>query len=170
MPHGDLELSSMIEGLKEFSDQFNGSLITETMLIRGMNDGEKVIGGTANLIRELSPKIAYLTVPIRPPSESSVEIPSDDSILKAAAAFTSMGIRTVPLTEREVGDFTFTGYLEGDILAITSVHPMREDSIRNMVARSGEGWKTVIALIDSGKLTVEEYLGDRFYRRDLDGT
>jgi len=164
-PHRALELQGILDGLREFSRTFRGSLITETMLVKGVNDSEDTLGGTTDLIVELDPRIAYITVPIRPPSEGWVEMPSEGAVQRAIELFVSKGIRTVPLTEKEYGDFTYTGDVERDIMAITSVHPMREDSIMDMLNRSGESWDIVEGLVSNEKITVSEYEGVRFYRR-----
>jgi len=164
-PHGHLALKDIKEGVLDFSDRIEGSLITETMLVSGVNDMIDPIDATAEFICELDPNIAYITVPIRPPSENWVEIPSDEHILKVIERFTSRKIRTVPLTEKEYGDFTYTGDVKSDILAITSVHPMREESVMEMLERSGDEWGMIEDMIDKGNLTKREYGGIRFYRR-----
>jgi wyosine [tRNA(Phe)-imidazoG37] synthetase (radical SAM superfamily) len=167
-PHGSMGLEGILEGLNELSDRFKGSLITETMLMKGINDVAESVKETADFIREIDPRIAYLTVPIRPPSENWVEIPPDDTILKVIGEFTSRKIRTIPLTDREYGDFTYTGDVKSDILAITSVHPMREDSMKEMLHRSGDEWDVVEELVGSGKLLVTGYQGINFYRRKFE--
>jgi len=167
-PHGLLTFNDIKQGLREFSDQTEGSLITETMLVNGINDIPDSVKGTAEFIRELDPRIAYITVPIRPPSEDWVGIPPDDTILKVIKEFTVRKIRTVPLTDKEYGDFTYTGDVKKDILAITSVHPMREDSVKEMLHRSGDEWDVVEELVGSGKLLVTGYQGINFYRRKFE--
>ncbi len=167
-PHGSLGLKGILEGLNELTYRFKGSLITETMLMKGINDVAESVKETADFIREIDPRIAYITVPIRPPSEDWVEIPLEDTILKVIREFTSRNIRTVPLTDKEYGDFTYTGDVKSDILAITSVHPMREDSVKEMLHRSGDEWDVVEELVGSGKLLGTSYQGINFYRRKFD--
>jgi len=164
-PHKGLFLRSIIEGSVEFSDTFPGSLITETMLIQGINDAPGTIADTARAIRDMGPRIAFLSVPIRPPAEAWASTPEEEMIVSAVREFSSFGLRTVPLTERELGTFTYTGDLSSDLLAITSVHPMREDSVLDLVERSGEGYGVVQKLLSSGEITVIEHHGTRFYRR-----
>lgn len=164
-PHKDLNFDGIMEGLRTFSDEFKGSLITETMLVKDLNDDEEILKETAEFIRELNPHIAYISLPIRPPSEKWVEMPGDDKIRSAMEIYSSEGLRTVCLSEREFGDFAYTGDVKRDILAITSVHPMREDSVEGILKRSGEGWDLVDELVRGGDLTVMEYDGIKFYRR-----
>ena len=63
--------------------------------------------------------------------------------------------------------FAATGDVEADLLDITSVHPMREDAVKELLEKSGKDWDTVEALIEKGVLTEMEYGGKRFYVRKL---
>jgi len=164
-PHGGLESDEIKEGLMEFSDRFEGSLITETMLVKGINDGGVSVDNTAEFIRGLDPNLAYITVPIRPPAEEWVKVPSDQTILKVIREYSSKNLRVVALTDKEYGDFTYTGDVRSDILAITSVHPMREDSVREMLDRSGSQWELIEKMVETGELSRREYEGISFYRR-----
>jgi wyosine [tRNA(Phe)-imidazoG37] synthetase (radical SAM superfamily) len=40
-PHGLLELQKIISGIKEFAFSFKGLLVTETMLVKGINDNKE---------------------------------------------------------------------------------------------------------------------------------
>jgi hypothetical protein len=61
----------------------------------------------------------------------------------------------------------FTGGISAaeDLLAITSVHPMRRQAVEALLANSGAGWSEVQALLDQGHLAETEYRGDTFYVR-----
>jgi wyosine [tRNA(Phe)-imidazoG37] synthetase (radical SAM superfamily) len=58
--------------------------------------------------------------------------------------------------------FAATGEVEADLLDITSVHPMREDAVQELLNKSGKGWDAVAALIGKGDLAEMEYGGKRF--------
>lgn len=38
LPHRDLSLDKILQGIREFARDFDGTLITDTMLIAGIND------------------------------------------------------------------------------------------------------------------------------------
>jgi hypothetical protein len=63
--------------------------------------------------------------------------------------------------------FTTTGNVEEDLLSITAVHPMREDAVDALLARSGAGWSEVRGLIERGLLVELKYKGHNFYMRKL---
>jgi hypothetical protein len=71
------------------------------------------------------------------------------------------------LTGYEGNAFGSTGDAERDLLCITAVHPMRRDAVDAFLARVGEDWSVVRALIDQGQLVEVSYKGQDFYIRKL---
>jgi len=63
--------------------------------------------------------------------------------------------------------FAFTGNVEEDLLSITSVHPMREDAVKDFLKKANAEWDVVKKLLKEGKLIELEYDGKRFYMRKL---
>ena len=54
-----------------------------------------------------------------------------------------------------------------DILSISPVHPMREEAVREVLARDRASWAVVEELLRAGKLVELEYGSRRFYLRKL---
>ena len=63
--------------------------------------------------------------------------------------------------------FAFTGNVEEDMLNITSVHPMREDAVIELLKKANVGWSKVDKLIAQGQLLEANYEGQKFYLRNL---
>ena len=55
------------------------------------------------------------------------------------------------------------------MLSITSVHPMREEGVRNLLSREGAEWETIERLIREEKLVELNYMGNKFYMRKIPG-
>jgi wyosine [tRNA(Phe)-imidazoG37] synthetase (radical SAM superfamily) len=81
-PHGALRLDAILDGALEFAG-FEGKLVTETMLVAGVNDGVEHLGKVADFLARLRPAAAYLSIPIRPPAEAWVRPPGEDIINQA---------------------------------------------------------------------------------------
>ncbi len=92
-----------------------------------MNDGAEEAEATAAFIRSLSPDTAYILVPTRPPAEGSVQKPEKKTIRAVYDTFLRNGLYSECMTENETDTFFFTDDVEGDILSISSVHPLRKD-------------------------------------------
>ena len=69
-PNPKLSLPDVLAGALTFSKAFKGTLVTETMLVRGINDHEANLKAKAEYLEQLNPAIAYIAIPTRPPSEN----------------------------------------------------------------------------------------------------
>jgi len=167
-PHRDFSLSKILDGMFTFKEKFAGELVTETMLIGAVNDNRNATNALIDFLLELKPDKSYLSIPIRPPAETGVTPPASES-LKEIINICNDRISCIEfLFETEVGDFISTGNIQEDILSITSVHPLREKALRDMIARSGESWKTVEDLLHANKLTSVFYRDENYFLRIFD--
>ena len=166
-PHGRLRLATILEGTLKFASFFQGRLVTETMLIAGLNDGEDQLEAVARFLARLRPAAAYLSIPTRPPAETWVRAPTDEVLNRAYQRLAVAVERVELLVGYEGNAFAATGKVEEDLLSITAVHPMRREAVEQVLARAGRDWSAVRQLIDQGKLVETRYAGQRFYMRKL---
>lgn len=170
-PHGEIQLSRVLDGIRSFAKTFAGKLVTETMLVEGINDDPLGLTELAGFLREVKPARAYLAVPTRPPAEEGVRGPDETSLNRAYQILSDQVGHVEFLIGYEGDAFFSTGEIEKEILGITAVHPMREDAVRAFLARAGSPWETVERLVGRGDLVRTEYNGRSFYiRRFAKGT
>ncbi|MFN2183858.1 MAG: radical SAM protein [Anaerolineae bacterium] len=164
-PHGNLDLPSILEGILAFARQYTGELVTETMLVAGVNDGEGHIKALAGFLARLQPDRAYLSIPTRPPAELWA-LPPDEQAVNRAYHILEKEVEQVEcLIGFEGTAFALTGDVEEDLLSITAVHPMREDAVSEFLARAGASWAVVQRLVAQDRLVKADYDGYRFYLR-----
>ena len=166
-PHGALKLKDILKGISIFSSMFKGILVTETMLINNINDNQNEIRKIASYLMEINPSIAYIAIPTRPPAEKWVKPAYEHSINKAYQMFNEKLDKVEYLLGYEGNAFAFTNNAEDDLLSITSVHPMREDAIKEFLLKSNSDAHLIKRLIIEGKLVETEYNGKKFYTRKL---
>jgi len=164
-PNRSLVLDDILEGMLEFSRNYQGRLVTETMLIRDVNDDLQSLESTADFLAKLQPETAYLSVPTRPPTESWAIPPNEDKIARAYHIFKSRLDRVELLVGYEGDSFAIAGDPATDILSIAAVHPIREDAALKLLEKAGSSWQVIEELIDQGRLAKTEYLGKKFYLR-----
>jgi wyosine [tRNA(Phe)-imidazoG37] synthetase (radical SAM superfamily) len=164
-PHRALRLAAIAEGQLEFAQAYQGELVTETMLVQGINDSDELLAEVAGHLARLSPSKAYLSIPIRPPAETWVHAPSAQTIHRAYRILADSVPAVEYLVDPEGDAFAFTGAVEEDLLGITAVHPMREDALRAFLARAGADWRLVEELIADQQLLELSHQGHRFYVR-----
>jgi wyosine [tRNA(Phe)-imidazoG37] synthetase (radical SAM superfamily) len=164
-PHRDLELGVILRGIREFAAEYAGALITETMLVAGLNDSPDALTATAEFLTGVVPRTAYLAVPIRPPTVAGTHGPDEAGLIRAHEIFSARLPGVELLTGHEVGHFAHTGDARQDLLAITAVHPMREAAVRQLLADSHADWMLIETLLAKGELKKIEYEGEQFYLR-----
>ena len=165
-PHGGLDHGTVLDGVREFSREYGGTLATETMLVDGFND-DREPGHVARFLGELDADISYVAIPTRPPAEASVKPASEEAVNRAYQVFSGVLGNVEYLIGYEGNAFASSGDFEKDLLSITAVHPMREEAVEALLRRDGSGWEEVERLIREEKLVELEYLGNRFYMRRI---
>jgi len=166
-PNRNLSLKDILNSMLKFKEIFKGKIITETMLVKDINDNNQHIRKVADFLGQLKPSRAYLSIPIRPPAENRVQSPSEEVINQDYHIFKEKVDQVECLIGYEGNAFAFTGEVEEDILSITSVHPMREDAMKDFLRRANSDWLLIERLIKQGKLVESEYEGYKFYIRKL---
>lgn len=168
-PQGMLNYQRHLDGMISFSKMFKGTLVTETMLVEGINDDEASIVKIAEQIAVVQPSVATLLVPTRPPAESNVKRPSIEAIRKAVAiirGISGVDVDCITGDEEEEG-FFFTENIADDILGIASVHPIREDIIDRLLEKRKANKSIITQLVQQGELVEYVYEGKKFYRRTM---
>ncbi|MVT13275.1 MAG: radical SAM protein [Euryarchaeota archaeon] len=166
-PHKCLDLNKILDGIKYFSSEYKGKLITETMVVGNIDyDFEKIgifLSGLNNLHK------AYLSIPTRPPAEEWVKKPEENVLNTGYQVFEKfLGEGRVEyLIGYEGEDFSITDNPEINLLSILSVHPMREDAVEKFLERSGNDYSLIEKLLNDGKIKVMEYYGKRYFMRRI---
>jgi len=166
-PHRTLELTTILDGMLEFAETYRGELVTETMLVEGVNDNDDQVREVAEFLTRLKPDTSYLSIPTRPPAEQWAEPPSEEVINRAYQILGKSVEQVEYLIGYEGNAFAFTAGVEEDLLSITAVHPMREEAVEDFLGRASADWSAIHRLIAQGQLIKTEYDGKSFYMRRL---
>ncbi|MGM0437886.1 MAG: radical SAM protein [Bacillota bacterium] len=164
-PHGKLDISKIQKGMKEFSKEFEGKFVTETMLVEGINDKREELEKVADFIAELDTDSSYVAIPTRPPAEEEVSGPKPEKINMAVQIFKERGIKTEYLIGYEGNEFSSTGDLKKDLLNITSVHPLKEEAVEELIKKCDSSWNEVEELINEEKIVKTSFKDENYYVR-----
>ncbi len=161
-----LSYDTYLKGISIFAREFKGTLVTETMMCKGTNDSSDNIDRVVNIVRELNPQTAYITVPTRPPAKVGITAPDDNELLYAYNRFTSAGLNAELLTGFEGDGVGQTGNVTEDILNITAVHPLRKETILKMLREKNVEFAVIEAMVAKGQLSILQFDGlDYFLRK-----
>ena len=164
--HPGLYLRTILDGIVKFAEVFKGQLVTETMLVKDVNDSEDHIRKTADFLARIEPSKAYLSIPTRPPAEEWVHPPREE-IINRAYQILSERVECEYLIGYEGAEFTTTGNVVADLLSTTAVHPMRKDAVEELLAKTGEDWSIIDGLVLQGDIVELEYEGHTFFMKRL---
>jgi wyosine [tRNA(Phe)-imidazoG37] synthetase (radical SAM superfamily) len=169
-PHGSLEHERVMDGIRKFCEEYDGKILTETMLVNTIDyqgEFEKI----AVFLKDLGIDKAYVAIPTRPPAEDWIHPPEESVINRAFQVFADeLGVDRVEyLIGYEGNEFASTGDPERDLLSITAVHPMRDEAVGELLARSASDWSIVDRLVHDKQLVELEYGDSTYYMRALPG-
>ncbi|MGD9870657.1 MAG: radical SAM protein [Thauera sp.] len=166
-PHGVLRLADVLGGIQHFAAEFDGQLVSETMLVAGLNDGAEDIAALGRFISAAPIERAYLAIPHRPPAVAAVRAPEERVVLRAFRTLAGQGVETELLTAYEGDAFASGSDLRAEILSISAVHPLRTSAIQALLENGGGSMALVDELLAAGELRRLEYAGEVFYLRRL---
>jgi wyosine [tRNA(Phe)-imidazoG37] synthetase (radical SAM superfamily) len=165
IPHKNLKLNIILEGMLTFAKEYQGILVTETMLVKNRNVSETAAHQIANFLKRLQPQTAYFLIPTRPPAISSISPPSEEEFNH----FYQIVRQKVPQSESITGSggnaYAATGNVVEDLLSITAVHPMPRAAVQELLNKNQSDWKIVEHLLSTKKLLETQYEGQTFYMR-----
>ncbi len=165
-PALSLNLNKILDGILQFKEIYKGTLVTETMLIDGMNDNEDELIKVAHFIVKADPEIAYLTIPTRPTPLANIHSPERTKTKNAYRIVKSIFNRTELLDEYEGNEFSISSETEESLISIMAVHPMRKDAVEKYLKKSNSNWNTVTKLIEEKKIKKLIYDGNTFYKKN----
>lgn len=128
-PHGSIGLEKSMEGLLEFSREYKGQLWIETMLIKDINDNLEFYRGLREILRDMNYHRLYINTPVRPPAESFVEEPSEESVELAMEVLGGISIN-------KLASDGFFSEVKDDYEAVINIikrHPMNQFEIRSFL-------------------------------------
>ena len=165
-PSVSLNLNKILNGILDFKENYKGTLVTETMLINGINDNEDELIKIAHFIVKVNPEIAYLTVPTRPTPLRNIHGPERVKTKNAYRIVKSIFNNTELLDEYEGNEFSISSETEESLISIMAVHPMRKDAVEKYLKKSNLNWKTLKKLVEEQKIKELDYDGYTFYKKN----
>lgn len=132
-PIGGLTFEDHIAGLATFRQEYTGKLWVEVMLIAGMNDTTEALQDIAGALEQIQPDAVHITLPVRPPAESTVQVPGPAGIARAVEILGSIArVVSPPAVEFEID---VNEDLNQAVLDIITRHPMSETELTKHLSR-----------------------------------
>lgn len=162
-PHPDLTFARLVRGMELFRRQFTGKLWVEVMLIRGLNDDEEALTQLASALQRVEPDAVHITLPDRPPSETWVEPPDAEGLMRATAILGDIAEVAHPAADAyDLGDNVSN---VDAVIDIITRHPMSHTQLmRTLQGGAPDAVEaTLDALVQSGRAQLVERHGTLFW-------
>ena len=162
-PYPGLSFESFLDGLISFSEEYQGNLWVEVMLVKDLNDTEDQLNKIASALQQIKPDEIHIMQPTRPPVETWVKPPSDDGLRRALDILGDTARVIHPASgSYDLGE---EKSIVDAVVGIVTRHPMREEelveTLKNLTA--GDVTVTLSTLAESDKLQVVERNGIRYW-------
>jgi len=162
-PYPGLSFESFLDGLIAFSEEYQGNLWVEVMLVKDFNDTENQLSKIASALQRIKPDEIHIMQPTRPPVETWVKPPSDDGLRRALDILGD----TARVIHPASGSYDLGGgkSIVKAVVGIVTRHPMREEELVKTLInlRPEDVTETLSTLAESDKLQVVERNGVRYW-------
>jgi wyosine [tRNA(Phe)-imidazoG37] synthetase (radical SAM superfamily) len=162
-PHPDITFERLLNGLVAFRREYRGRLWIETMLLHDLNDTEPALADLARALGRIEPDEVHINLPVRPPTETWVRSPDEES-LRRALAVVGYTAHIVPPVD---GTFDLSGdqSIVDAVVGIITRHPMRQEELEEALSKwtSGQVGQALAELEAGGRAKVVERNGIRYW-------
>jgi len=164
-PHGTLDLDEVFNGIHWFAQQYKGKLLTETMLVKGINDTPREAEAAATFVADLHPHTAYLALPLRPPAEDWVEAPDAETLMHIYEIFKHNIERVELMMDLPESNLAAGEDALGILVSTLAVHPLSQADIDTYLAKHGLASEALEDLVDKELIRRVTHKGTPFYVR-----
>lgn len=164
MPHKDLKLDKIIEGLKKFSDEFKGEIWLEVLFAKNINDSEKDLDALSDVINYIKPVQVQIGTVDRPPAYISAKRLSNQEMMDVysiLSAKSDVKIEIISAFSRESD--SFYDNIERSIIKMINIRPCSEKELMEVFNVSVDKLNdTLNKLFKEGKAFKHSFGGKEF--------
>lgn len=148
-----LHLSDIIESLVDFSHTYDGKLLIEVLLLKGINDSHPHLDKISNVVNRCKYDKVQLNTAFRPTAYSNVERLTDAELLAAAIYLQEKGVAVEPVENfTKHLNLNSEADLKGIILKLVNMRPCSELDLRQLFSSSDKLGHVIDELIKEKKI------------------
>lgn len=152
-----VNVEKIVEGMCEFREIYNKSLVLEVLFVKDLNDKPKEIELLYNAIKKINPNRVDIGTIDRPPAYD-VKPVSYETLESIANSFEGVNVN-IAYKNRPNAVQSFS---EDEISTLLQRRPLTMEDIENMFTK--ESQNILKSLVDSGKVNVVDSSGVKFYK------
>lgn len=162
-PHPSLKIEKVITGIDSFSQEFNGKVWLEIMVVKGINDSLEEIEKAAQVIEQMNLEKIQLNTVVRPPAEEFARPLTREDLNNIK---TVLGKKCEIIAEfKRATQKAYKRDVEKRILSMVKRRPVTlVDISHSLGLHRNEIIKYVEALEKKHQVKTEVHSGERYYR------
>lgn len=162
-PHPSLKIEKVITGIDSFSQEFNGKVWLEIMVVKGINDSLEEIEKTAQVIKQMNLEKIQLNTVVRPPAEEFARPLTREDLNNIK---TVLGKKCEIIAEfKRATQKAYKRDVEKRILSMVKRRPVTlVDISHSLGLHRNEIIKYVETLEKKHQVKTEVHSGERYYR------
>ena len=161
-PHQRLRYNLILDGIEKFSQSFYGELVTETTLIKNINDNKNEIEELGKFLNNIMHSKSYFMTPMYPTAEDYAVAPEKETLLSLAKVIKENVKDSVMLCCPEKEEFIATDDFENELLGLLQIHPVTEDAVAAF-AEANNKIEMLNNLLDNKIITSSQFNGKKYY-------
>jgi wyosine [tRNA(Phe)-imidazoG37] synthetase (radical SAM superfamily) len=153
-PAPDISIEKLVDGLRQFRDEYSGQIWLEVFLIEGMNTSDEQITALKRLIDQVRPDKVQLNSAVRPSAEKGIEPIGEDRL---AAIARRIGPNCEVVGAAPVGSVDrHTQHTRADVISMLKRRPCSlNDICAGLGIEPSEAMHYVNDLMDADVVTTE---------------
>ncbi len=162
-PHAELDVAKIIEGIKTFRKEFQGSLWLEVMIVKGVNDNRQELERIATVAQSIRPDKIQINSVSRPAALHGIEPASPEVFRLALKLFGKPAELIDEFNKHSISDsLEETGQR---ILQLVKRRPCSIAQIRQSLGiTEAEIEKRILNMLCEGKIQEIRHEGKKFYK------
>jgi wyosine [tRNA(Phe)-imidazoG37] synthetase (radical SAM superfamily) len=161
-PHQRLRYNLILDGIEKFAQNFKGKLVTETTLVKNINDNETEIENLSKILNNLNIETCFFTIPIYSPSENYAVGPDELTLQKLSEKIIQLIPNAKLLCCPKEDEFYATGDFEEELLGLLELHPVSEDAVLKFAGGSAKNEELNQMLINK-IIKTDQFNGKNYY-------
>ncbi len=163
MPHRDLEIDRIIEGMAEFRRNFKAEMWLEVLFVDGVNDSVDDLDALVKAIEKISPSRVQIGTVDRPPAYTHARKVPDERMMDIYLYMSSRLGKIDLIGSFDKRNRAFNEDVERSIIKMINIRPCSEEELMEIFDIDGERLKAILSeLFETQRAFVKEFGGKKF--------
>ena len=164
-PHPDIEINNIVDGLINFSHNYDGKLYPEVLVLKNINDGENEIRKISEVINRMKYETVHLNTAYRPgPYKDAVAL-NEEELTDVALLFAKYGvnIKISNFISKEQNN-EYEGNIKQTVFKLLDMRPCSKEDICNIFSISESYRENILTkMLNKNEIKLTLHNGTEFF-------